>query len=377
MLAALAHQIVRHRRLVIGTGVVLTVFGAFSASQVSKRWFESFSIPGYSAYEANQRTLHTFGTGEQAPLVAVFHSSRDITKATGIEKAINAAASVNRGSRVSSYWSTGSTAYLSHDRRTAFAEIYPPGTPRRVFDRPRPAPGGGFRGQGPERSHRGADRGPRLARDPLLRVRNAAGRGDATRDRGRVDPEHVHARLAADLRHERVDHRAVPDRARRPGCGDRLRAADDLPFPRRVARRGGRRDRARRDDDARGPFRDRLRLDGRRRPAVVDHPAAAVHPLDRDRRDADPRGVGDRRGDAAPGPAVGTRHAHQQRSRAAQALRRPRPSRGRHLGALGRARHATARPGRGGRSRRGGIAPLFRPPVEPERGTGEGPARDR
>jgi len=129
MLAALAHQIVRHRRLVIGTWIVLTVFGAFSASQVSKRWFESFSIPGYSAYEANQRTLHTLGTGEQAPLVAVFHSNGDITKATGIEKAINAAASVNRGSRVSSYWSTGSTAYLSHDRRTAFAEIYPPGTP--------------------------------------------------------------------------------------------------------------------------------------------------------------------------------------------------------------------------------------------------------
>src|SRR5438105_15722462 len=97
MLAALAHQIVRHRRLVIGTWIVLTVFGAFSASQVSKRWFESFSIPGYSAYEANQRTLHTFGTGEQAPLVAVFHSSRDITKATGIEKAINAAVIWNSG----------------------------------------------------------------------------------------------------------------------------------------------------------------------------------------------------------------------------------------------------------------------------------------
>jgi uncharacterized membrane protein YdfJ with MMPL/SSD domain len=45
-LATLAHFIVRHRRVVIGAWVVLTVFGAFSASQVSKRWFESFSIPG-------------------------------------------------------------------------------------------------------------------------------------------------------------------------------------------------------------------------------------------------------------------------------------------------------------------------------------------
>src|SRR5256885_6296310 len=129
MLAALAHQIVRHRRVVIGIWIVLTVFGAFSASQVSKRWFESFSIPGYSAYEANQRTLKTFGTGEQAPLVAVFRSSGDVTKATGIKDAIAAAAKVNPGSRVSSFWSTGSRAYVSRDGHTAFAEIYPPGTP--------------------------------------------------------------------------------------------------------------------------------------------------------------------------------------------------------------------------------------------------------
>ncbi len=129
LLARLAHLIVRHRRAVIGVWVVLTLFGGFSAGQVSKRWFESFSIPGYSAYEANQRTLHTFGTGEQAPLVAVFHSTGDVTKATGIKNAIAAAAKVNPGSRVSSFWSTGSRAYVSKDGHTAFAEIYPSGTP--------------------------------------------------------------------------------------------------------------------------------------------------------------------------------------------------------------------------------------------------------
>jgi RND superfamily putative drug exporter len=129
MLASLAHVIVRHRRAVIGAWVLLTLFGAYSAGQVSKRWFESFSIPGYSAYEANQRTLETFGTGEQAPLVAVFHSSGAVTKATGIKDAIAAAAKVNPGSRVSSYWSTGSRAYVSRDGHTTFAEIYPPGNP--------------------------------------------------------------------------------------------------------------------------------------------------------------------------------------------------------------------------------------------------------
>src|ERR1700758_72813 len=122
VLARLAHVIVRRRRLVIGIWVVLTLFGAFSASQLSKRWYQSFSIPGYSAYEANKRTLERFGTGMQAPLVAVFHTSGDITKSTGLAKAVDAAAKVNPGSRTSSYWSTGSRAYVSKDGHTAFAE---------------------------------------------------------------------------------------------------------------------------------------------------------------------------------------------------------------------------------------------------------------
>ncbi len=129
MLERLGHLVVRRRKLVIAAWAILTIFGAFSAQQVSKRWFQSFSIPGYSAYETNQRALKTFGTGEQAPLVAVFRSKGDVTRATGIERAIAAGASVNPGSRTSSFWSTGSRAYVSRDGHTTFAEIYPPGMP--------------------------------------------------------------------------------------------------------------------------------------------------------------------------------------------------------------------------------------------------------
>ena len=129
MLARLAHVIARRRKSVIAAWLVLTFFGAFSAQEVSKRWFQSFSIPGYSAYEANQRILKTFGTGEQAPMVAVFHTSGDVTKATGVQRAVAAAAKVNPGSRTSSYFSTRSRAYVSKDGHTTFAEIYPAGTP--------------------------------------------------------------------------------------------------------------------------------------------------------------------------------------------------------------------------------------------------------
>jgi RND superfamily putative drug exporter len=125
----LAHFVLRRRRWLVAAWLALTLVGAYSASAVSKRWLEQFSIPGYSAYEANQRILKTFGTGAQAPMTAVFVSDGDVTKDRGIAKAVAAGAFVNRGSRTSSYFSTKSAAYVSGDRHTTFANIYPPGRP--------------------------------------------------------------------------------------------------------------------------------------------------------------------------------------------------------------------------------------------------------
>lgn len=127
MMERLTHLVVRRRRTVIAASILLTLFGAFSAKQVSKRWLEQFSIPGYSAYEANQRTLKMFGSGEFPPLVAVFSAAGDVTKTPGIEAAIAQAAARNPGARVSSFFSTGSAAYVSGDRHLTFANIYPPG----------------------------------------------------------------------------------------------------------------------------------------------------------------------------------------------------------------------------------------------------------
>src|SRR5690242_19563119 len=124
LMTALARLVLAHRRLIVLFWLALTVLGAWSANAVSSRWLEQFSIPGYSAYEANQRTLKTFGTGENASLVAVFQSKGDVRKTTGIKQAVAAAAKANPGSRVSSYFLTGSDAYVSKDRHTTFAELY-------------------------------------------------------------------------------------------------------------------------------------------------------------------------------------------------------------------------------------------------------------
>jgi putative drug exporter of the RND superfamily len=129
VLERLAYFVIRRRRWIVLAWTVLFVFGLFSTTRLADRWFESFSIPGYSAYEANQRTLKTFGSGEQAPLVVVYRSSGDVTKAKGVAASIAKGAAVNPGSRTSSYFSTGSDAYVSKDRHTTFAEIYPSGQP--------------------------------------------------------------------------------------------------------------------------------------------------------------------------------------------------------------------------------------------------------
>ena len=112
----LARATIRGRWLFVGLWIILTIAGAMAAGKLADRWYEQFSIPGYSAYEANQRTLETFGTGRQYPLVAVFTiPDGDIRTETGIEKAIAAGAAVNPGSRVSSWFQTNDDAFVSQN----------------------------------------------------------------------------------------------------------------------------------------------------------------------------------------------------------------------------------------------------------------------
>ena len=128
MLERLAHIVMRHRRIVIVAWIGLTLLGAYSAKAVSSRWLEEFSIPGFSAYEANQRTLKTFGTGGQPPNIVVFHSAGDVTANNDVAAAIGKVSSQFPSFRVASFYTTnGNLAYVSHDRHTTFATFYAPG----------------------------------------------------------------------------------------------------------------------------------------------------------------------------------------------------------------------------------------------------------
>ncbi len=127
MLARLAHLVARHRYLVIGVWLVLTLFGGFAAGQVSKRWYQSFSIPGKSAYEANLRTIRAFGVGIRPPNVVVYRTAGDATQSAAIRQSMQRAAATMPGALTSSWFSTHDAMFVSHDRHTTFLEIYPPG----------------------------------------------------------------------------------------------------------------------------------------------------------------------------------------------------------------------------------------------------------
>jgi putative drug exporter of the RND superfamily len=129
LLDRLAHVVARYRWAVIGVWIVLTLFGGFAAGQLSKRWYQSFSIPGKPAYEASQRTLKAFGVGVRPPDVVVFHTGGEATQSSAIRAAMQRAASTMPGALTSSYFSTHDPMYVSRDRHTAFLEVYPPGAP--------------------------------------------------------------------------------------------------------------------------------------------------------------------------------------------------------------------------------------------------------
>ena len=203
------------------------------------------------------------GTGDRPPNVVVFKTKGDATKSEAIRRRDGASArgesrcagqlassrqaaprtSRRTGTRPS--WSSTRPAAADvqrEERREAMLNAAKTRTAAREttvhvtgHDAIMEANQSGETGR-PERPRRGADRRPRRADHPLLRLRDAARGPAADCDRGVVDPEHLHARLDPHLHHGRVDRRAVPDRARRPRRRDRLRVAPDLPLPRRAAR---------------------------------------------------------------------------------------------------------------------------------------------
>jgi RND superfamily putative drug exporter len=130
-LARLGHFTARYRWPVIAAWVVLTLFGGVAAGKLSSRWYQSLAVPGKPAYEASQRTFKALGAGVRPPNVVVFHSATvDVSKSPAVQAAIGRAVKTAPGALTSSYFSTGSSMYVSRDRHTTFLQVYPAGPDR-------------------------------------------------------------------------------------------------------------------------------------------------------------------------------------------------------------------------------------------------------
>src|SRR5262249_55879062 len=90
---------------------------------------QQFSVPG-AAVRTSERIAHEFGSGGQvAPLVAVVKApGKDLASASHAREAQAAFARLRAaepGSRLASYPSTGDAGFLSADRHTEYALVFP------------------------------------------------------------------------------------------------------------------------------------------------------------------------------------------------------------------------------------------------------------
>jgi RND superfamily putative drug exporter len=129
--------VLAHKPLVIVAWLVLALVGFATASKSTDALSKSFALPGKEGYDTSQQIDHLYHSGGVSnPAVAVITLPKGISvDSPGIRQQLTAAfariAAAVPHSRMVSWTTTGSNAFVSADRHTAFALIYgyiPPGS---------------------------------------------------------------------------------------------------------------------------------------------------------------------------------------------------------------------------------------------------------
>jgi RND superfamily putative drug exporter len=130
----------RHRRLVVGVWLILTIVGIATVSSATKAMDQKFSVPGREGWETNTQIAQLYNrTGsDTSPLLPVVtlpagRSAREPAIRRELRALEDRAQRAVPRARVSGYGSTGSPAFLSKDGRTAFLVAYPPADPDEPF----------------------------------------------------------------------------------------------------------------------------------------------------------------------------------------------------------------------------------------------------
>jgi RND superfamily putative drug exporter len=129
-LAALAHFVLRHRRLVVAAWIVLLVAGALGAGRATKRLTFDFSLPGQSGYETAKQIDRIYGNGGLlAPTILVVTVPRGETvraDASVIASAVERLRHTEPQLRFIDYAATHDPRFITSDGRTTFAFAFAP-----------------------------------------------------------------------------------------------------------------------------------------------------------------------------------------------------------------------------------------------------------
>jgi putative drug exporter of the RND superfamily len=139
-MSSITRWVLAHKRIVAVFWIVLTLVGIATVSKAVNAMDQKFSVPGKESWETNVKINDLYGGtgGDTAPIVPVVTLSHGKTiSSPGVHRQL---AAVDRklhgalpGSRIASYASTGDSAFVSPDRRTTFAIVYPRPDPNSSF----------------------------------------------------------------------------------------------------------------------------------------------------------------------------------------------------------------------------------------------------
>jgi RND superfamily putative drug exporter len=131
-MAPLTRRVLRHKRLVVISWIVLTIIGMGAAGPATEALDQRFSVPDREGWETSQEILRTYGNGgESPPIIPVVSLPEESpVDAPGVRAKLRdleaAAQKVAPRARIAGYGSTGDEAFVSSDGRTAFVYVFPP-----------------------------------------------------------------------------------------------------------------------------------------------------------------------------------------------------------------------------------------------------------
>jgi putative drug exporter of the RND superfamily len=139
-MTALTRWVLAHRKLVVAFWILVTLVGIGTSNAATRAMNQKFSVPGREGWETNVQIQKLYrGTGGNAtPLVPVVQlpAGRSVEtpavrdELRTVEDKVSAALP---GARVAGYGSTGDTAFVSRDGRTAFVIAFPRPDPDQPF----------------------------------------------------------------------------------------------------------------------------------------------------------------------------------------------------------------------------------------------------